>query len=80
MGKKKNQIVTFFEQTYQLKINQEECGVVIILAKRLNPGQKECLDWDDFGHVANVMVKQGIVSDHSEALILLNSIYADGSG
>lgn len=79
MGKK-NQIAAFCGQTVQLKSYQEECGVVTILAKRFYPHQKECLGWVDLGHVANVMVKQGTVAVHSDVLILLNSIYTDGSG
>lgn len=54
--------------------------MVIILDERLNTHWQESQGWNDLGHLANVMVKQGFAADHAEALSLLNSVHADGIG
>ncbi|MCU7944133.1 MAG: hypothetical protein KZQ87_15780 [Candidatus Thiodiazotropha sp. (ex Cardiolucina cf. quadrata)] len=77
---KRNQIITFFGQTYRLRAIQEGCSMVIILDERLNTHWQESQGWNDLGHLANVMVKQGFAADHAEALSLLNSVHADGIG
>lgn len=73
-------MIAFFEQTYRLRDIQKGCSVVIILDERLTPHWQEYQEWDDLGHVANVMVKQGFTADHAEALNLLNSINVNGNG
>jgi hypothetical protein len=77
---KRNQIIVFLGQTYRLRVAKEECELIIILEEYIKPYWQECQKWDDPGHLANMMVKQGTVADHAEALTLLNNVLTNGNG
>jgi hypothetical protein len=74
----RNQIIAAFGQAYRLRVVEDEHGLCFILDVLLMSHWHEWQKWDDPGHVANLMVKHGVIADHTEALHLLNRVHTNG--
>lgn len=48
-------------------------GVLFVLEAHTNDGWKITQEWDDPGHVANILVKHGVAPDHAAALKMLGA-------
>lgn len=73
-------IIAYIEQAYRLRGSKDKHGLIIALDVLMNSHWNELQQFHDPGHVANMIVKQGVAVDHAEALNLLNSVHANGNG
>ena len=66
-------IIVEISYVYRLWHISTSEGLLYALEAQSNDGLKITREWDDTGHVANILVKQGVAPDHKSALELLKS-------
>ncbi len=66
-------LITEIGYVYRLCRKSAPDGVLFTLEAQTNNEWKITKEWDDPGHVANILVKHGIASNHAAALKMLGA-------
>jgi len=72
-------IITYIGVAYRLRKKASEKGDICVLEAQYGGAWEQVREWDDPGHVANILVKYGIAADHAAALKLLGVTSCDAA-
>ncbi len=64
---------------YRLRKKTSEKGVTYVLEAEYGDTWEQLKEWDDPGHVSNVLVKYGIAIDHKTAFKMLGITSCDAA-